>query len=179
MFLTNLKMTAAIVVGSCILGGGVALWHYSAWAGHSTEVAPVDAWFGEGNASSRAQDSAARPTDQTPPRKEFDNAPGWRWFFSPCPPASRDMAERGMVCLIDRDKDGAQIVYLAYSGTFDRSHPEYRPVLFDAEGKRYVAEPDRGGSTGKFGKQVSMVRFRLDPKQLRQEKVTEIGVEQR
>ena len=179
MFLTKSKMIAAIVLVSSILGGGAAALLHQARAGEDSESASVHAWIGADTLATAGQDTHQKQPGNVAPPKKFDNAPGWRWFFAPCPPASRDMAEKGMVCLVDRDHDGAQLVYLAFSGTFDRSHPEFRPVVFDAEGKRYVADPERGGSTGKFGKTVSMVRFRLDPKQLPQQKVTEIGVEER
>jgi hypothetical protein len=50
---------------------------------------------------------------------------------------------------------------------------EFRPVAFDAQGKRQVLELVCGAATG----EVALNRFRLDPKRLGVEMLTPEGVE--
>src|SRR5262249_22452954 len=106
-----------------------------------------------------------KDTPKTAPEERFDNAPGWSWFYdSPRPRSSFGtavgMAEasgRGLSAVFETDKDGALLVCLAYRRT--DAALDYRPVVFDAERKRYPLRLDRGGGHH----DVRLASFRLDP----------------
>jgi RNA polymerase sigma factor (sigma-70 family) len=168
MTLTRMKMTVALVLGLGVLGGGAGLVGHAALS--ATSFLPPQVAASEPLAGNPVGAEGDAPVT-------FDNDPGWRWVL---PPQTRDAtrwSHAGIVCLFDEPKDGAFLVYLAYSGKFDPRHPQYRPVIFDAKGMRYLPEPARGGSSNHMGSRVSMVCYRLDPKVLTTEKVARIGIE--
>jgi uncharacterized protein (TIGR03067 family) len=111
----------------------------------------------------------------------FPNAPGCFWMIEPTglPVVS---ASLGIVFIYEKDRDGAAFITLAGALPGYRS-PEYRPVLLDAQGKRYLPEASGGRgsserSDGVAGSVItSLSRWRMDPKVLPAEKVSRIGIE--
>ena len=107
----------------------------------------------------------------------FANAPGCFWIVEPNNPSAMT-ATQGVVFIHEKDGDGAALITLACARV-GPSPPEYRPVLFDAEKKRYLPITNSsGGSSGRLdGSIVSLIRWRMDPKVLPDAKVAKIGIE--
>jgi len=85
-------------------------------------------------------------------RSTFENAPGWEWILPPSKKLKvsaeglRILAGNGVVVLCDQDKDGAFVVYLAYS----EADFKYRAVAFDGNQKRYLLGGKASGSSGEW-----------------------------
>lgn len=109
--------------------------------------------------------------------QRFPNAPGCFWMTKPENPPGL-AATIGIVYIYEKDHDGAALITLAAALPGNRV-PEFRPVLLDAKGKRYL--PKTHGSSGSSGRHggpiVSLKRWRMDPKILPAEKVARIGIE--
>src|SRR5262249_22605511 len=110
---------------------------------------------------------------------KMDSAPGWKWVLAPQRKNSKKKwSEGGVVCLVEAEPMGGQLLYLAYSARFDPNRDPYRPVFFDAAGKRYLPTAERGGNSTPAGRAlVPWLCYRLDRKTLPQDEVTYIGVE--
>ena len=109
--------------------------------------------------------------------QRFANAPGCFWIVEPTNPPGL-MATQGVVFIHDKDADGAALITLA-GAVVGSSPPEYRPVLFDANKKRYLPTAiENGGSSGRLdGSIVTLSKWRMDPKVLPDDKVAKIGIE--
>jgi RNA polymerase sigma factor (sigma-70 family) len=109
----------------------------------------------------------------------FANAPGCYWMVEPSALGSSS-ATLGITYFYDQDHDGAAVVTMAYTPFADeqRSASLYRPVLFDAAGKRYLPN-SRGGaaSVNPTGSGVELGRWRMDPAVLPAKKVALLGIE--
>ncbi|HET6574884.1 MAG TPA: sigma-70 family RNA polymerase sigma factor, partial [Fimbriiglobus sp.] len=112
-------------------------------------------------------------------RQRYPNAPGCFWMVEPRNPP-RSLSTTGLVLMFDREADGAAVVTIAAAAANDRPCPEYRPVLFDADDKRYLPASGGGGMAGsrRDGALVSLYRWRMDPKVLPADKVALLGIEQ-
>src|SRR5262249_13963017 len=87
------------------------------------------------------------------------------------------MATAGIVYIYKKGPDGAARITLA-GATPGPNRPEYRPVLLDADKKRYLPESLEGGLSGlSAGPIVALSRWRMDPKVVPAEKVALIGIE--
>jgi RNA polymerase sigma factor (sigma-70 family) len=181
MVLYKLKSLTSLALVVTLLGGGAGVFAYRAVVAQTSESAtdgPASTSFG----APGPQGSAPTPdTSQDSPRPadKMTNAPGWQWLLTPRTTKSKEWSHGGVVSLVDADQEGAQLVYLAYNGSFAPSRELYRPVVFDAAGKRYLLKPARGGSSNQgWGKgPISMICYRLDPKTLPRDKVAYIGIE--
>jgi RNA polymerase sigma factor (sigma-70 family) len=181
MVLYKLKTLTSLALVVTLLGGGAGVFVYRTVVAHTSESATDDATSTSFGAPG-PQASAPRPdTSQSsaPPADKMTSAPGWQWLLTPQTTERKQWAHGGVVCLMDTDDEGGQLVYLAYNGKFERSREPYRPVLFDAAGKRYLLTSTRGGSSNQgWGKgPISMICYRLDPKTLPRDKVAYIGIE--
>ena len=176
MLFSKLKFLASFALAIALLGGGAGVIAYRAAPAETSQSPAEDsASFGAPAAQVLSADTGQ---DSAPPADKLASAPGWRWLLSPRKPKSTEWSHGGVVCLVDADKEGAPLVYLAYQGNFDPAHEQYRPVLFDAAGKRYLLKAERGGSSSQRGRgQITMLCYRLDPKTLSHEKVAYVGVE--
>jgi RNA polymerase sigma factor (sigma-70 family) len=107
----------------------------------------------------------------------FANAPGCFWIVEPNNP-SASCATQGVVFIHEKDRDGAAVITLA-GALAGGSPPQYRPVLFDANKKRYLPKSNSsGGSSGRLdGSIVTLSRWRMDPKVLPDDKVAKVGIE--
>jgi RNA polymerase sigma factor (sigma-70 family) len=179
MMWCKVRFLTAFALGITFLVGGTGVFAYRA-AVAQTSVSPDTSGLGSfgvpaPEALTPAPDTAQSPS---PSSDKLASAPGWMWLLTPRPTKSKEWSHGGVVCLVEADKEGAQLVYLAYNGRFEPSHEQYRPVVFDAAGNRYLLKPDRGGSSGSWGRgHISMVCYRLDPKSLSHDKVAYVGVE--
>ena len=176
MLFSKLKFLASFALAIALLGGGAgAIAYRAALAETSQSPAEDSASFGAPAAQVLPADTGQ---DSAPSADKLASAPGWRWLLSPRKPKSTEWSHGGVVCLVDADKEGAPLVYLAYQGNFDPAHEQYRPVLFDAAGQRYLLKAERGGRSSQRGRgQITMLCYRLDPKTLSHEKVAYVGVE--
>lgn len=108
----------------------------------------------------------------------FPNAPGCLWITEPNNPPNL-MATSGIVYIYEKDHDGAALITLAATLPRDRK-TGYRPVLFDAAGKRYLPKP--WGSSGSSGRNdgpiVILQRWRMAPQELPADKVARLGIEE-
>lgn len=107
----------------------------------------------------------------------FPNAPGCFWMVEPTnPPLS--MATIGIVFIYEKDREGAAFITLASAVPGER-RPDYRPVLLDTAGKRYLPAAATGGgfSGRRGGPVVGLSRWRMDPRLLPVDKVARIGIE--
>jgi RNA polymerase sigma factor (sigma-70 family) len=181
MVLCKLKTLSSLALAVTLLGGGVGVFAYRtvvAGTPESPTEASFSTSFGEPGPKGPASKSDTTQ-DSQPPADKSTSAPGWQWLLTPRTTKSHEWSHGGVVCLVEADQDGAQLVYLAYSGNFKPSSEQYRPVVFDANGKRYLLRPARGGSSNQgWGKgPISMICYRLDPKELARDKVAYIGIE--
>jgi RNA polymerase sigma factor (sigma-70 family) len=116
---------------------------------------------------------------QTPKHvtQRYENAPGCIWMGEPRTPDPHGSGWGGVVYFYETDSKGAALITLAYS------HPGklisgYRPVILDANGKRYLPDQQQAiGSARQGGHAVALVRYRLDPKVLQANQVAAVGVE--
>jgi hypothetical protein len=120
----------------------------------------------EGAANRASGKKPAQPTTGEPP-VAFANSPGWAWSGAPQP--RREFGTSGgrgntfgggYSYILAEDKDGASLVYLAFST--NESILDYRPVAFDAEGKRYVFKATIGGAYS-IPSTPRLIRFRSTP----------------
>jgi RNA polymerase sigma factor (sigma-70 family) len=111
--------------------------------------------------------------------QRYPSAAGCFWMIEPRSPGAM-LATLGITYLYDTDKDGAAVLMLAYALPAKKGKPlhQYRPVLFDAEKKRYLPQAETGGaSESPEGPTVSLQRWRMDPKVLPADKVARLGIE--
>jgi RNA polymerase sigma factor (sigma-70 family) len=179
MVLYKLKTLTSLLLVVTLLGGGAGVFAYRAVRAQTTESAtdgPTSTSFGAPGPQGSAPDSGQ---NSEPPPDKMASAPGWQWLLTPRTTESKEWSHGGVVCLVDADEEGAQLVYLAYHGSFEPSREQYRPVVFDAAGKRYLLKPARGGSSNQgWGKgPISMICYRLDPKTLPRDRVAYVGIE--
>jgi hypothetical protein len=118
-------------------------------------------------------------------RPEFTSEPGWelispqefrggrKWGFA---------KEDGLIVsgYSVVDADGVLRIYCVRTspGGLEVNDPEYRVVVFDAAGKRYLPERDQAGGMGTQATHVSTAVFSLDPQTLAPGQVAYIAVEQ-
>jgi RNA polymerase sigma factor (sigma-70 family) len=118
--------------------------------------------------------------DCAPVPQRYANAPGCFWIDEPRanPGTSFGLGGVGMNYLYDKEPDGAAVITMAYL-TPERKAREYRPVLVDAGGKRYLPKPTNGMSSGgRRGEgMVVLCRWRMDPNVLPAGKVAGLGIE--
>jgi RNA polymerase sigma factor (sigma-70 family) len=181
MVLCKLKSLTLLALVVTLLGGGVGVFAYRAVVAETPE-STTDASFSTSFGAPGPQGPASKPDtsqDREPPTDKMTSAPGWQWLLTPRTTKSHEWSHGGVVCLVEVGQKGAQLVYLAYSGDFKPSSEQYRPVVFDASGKRYMLKPARGGSSNQgWGRgPISMICYRLDPKELPRDKVAYIGIE--
>jgi RNA polymerase sigma factor (sigma-70 family) len=188
MLLTKLKTTMAMLLVVTLASTGVALhaypWVVGTPAQATQETAAVP---GTGQRPESDGPRAAKPADGKPKQGKaaseagqptFENAPGWSWYETPRPRqelgtsgATSNISGAGYCYILEEDKDGALLVYLAFETS--QSFVAYRPVVFDAGRKRHPLE-----STGSSGsRNVNLARFRLDAKTLPTNKAVYLGIE--
>jgi RNA polymerase sigma factor (sigma-70 family) len=176
MEINKMKVLTSVTLLVALVAGGAGLFASRAAvpsAPDSPEPA-VSTTFPAG----ATENSTERTEAAEPPAEKMDSAPGWAWLLTPRPKDSNEWSKGGIVCVVEADNTGGQLVCLAYSGNFERGREQYRPVAFDGSGKRYLLNAHRGGSSTSWGRgPVSMICYRLDPKSLSPDKVAYVGVE--
>jgi RNA polymerase sigma factor (sigma-70 family) len=167
MLLNKLKFTTALLLAAAVATAGACLLACRASAG----LAPGAASPGTPRQAAAPARSAAQPAP-------FGNAVGWSWYEAPhrrseygASGSRAEITGRGISYILDEDRDGALLVYLAFAT--NAAAESYRPVAFDAGRKRYTLEPDCGGGHHN----VRLARFRLDPKQLPAARAEYLGIE--
>jgi RNA polymerase sigma factor (sigma-70 family) len=122
-----------------------------------------------------------RRLSRTPAKAQlrFPSAPGYIWMVQPTALPGPGVT-LGIAYFYDQDRDGAAVITIAYA-ELDRnvsSARNYRPVLLDSKGTRYLPQC-RGGmaSVNPTGSSVDLGRWRMDPKVLPAKKVALIGIE--
>src|SRR5688572_29920974 len=117
---------------------------------------------------------AGKPGDRGEARK-FPNEDGWVWHVNPAGGRWSLTAGNGLVMRLDDLKGDKLLLTLAHSpaSTREKRIVRFRPVAFDAAGKRFEFRPGSGGSA----ESVSLQGFTLDLKELPSDKIKAIGVE--
>jgi hypothetical protein len=91
---------------------------------------------------------------------------------------SMGMIKQGISCIYEKGADGAVLITLACLAADMQAAGDHRPVLLDANGKRYLPELSIGGGAGFRGNAaVVLNRWRMDPKILPPDKVVLMGIE--
>jgi RNA polymerase sigma factor (sigma-70 family) len=183
MLLAKLKVaTAVLVVGGIVAGVGLLV------TGILGAVAAGDVGPDLARPAAQAEEGPAAEGDGGPdkggapkaaPEKRFENAPGWSWYSTDPRPrlelgtsmSQADILGRGLSAFFETDKDGALRVYLAYRS--NEVALRYRPVAFDYGRKRYALK----GEAGTGHRDVTLARFRLDPRELPAAKAEYLGFE--
>jgi RNA polymerase sigma factor (sigma-70 family) len=114
-----------------------------------------------------------------PVAQRFANAPGCFWIDQPRNPSPfLALGGDGINYFYDVDRFGAVILTMSYLTPGPESR-EYRPVLLDAAGRRYLPKHIDGGyAGGRRGEAiVTLYRWRMDPNVLSADRVDKIGVE--
>ena len=104
---------------------------------------------------------------------EYANAPGCYWAVKPWELTKGMLGEvnsftgRGVQVITKTDPPGGTLITLAYVTNCDGHNPctEYRPVAFDENGARHVAQRGLGGSSeapGNIGTLLVMHEYRLN-----------------
>lgn len=177
MGMTKQRIFAVVLVLGC-LSSGAGLFTHWAWG----EKAPEKAEQPSPPAAPPAQEGKAPPT--APAR--FAAAPGYAWAIEPKagrgvswaigwnPPPQKGLPARaGIAAIEETDPEGGLVITLAHPPSRHSALPDYRPVAFDAEGKRYALKIRGGAGTAT----AALVRYRLDPMLLPASKVTHLGIE--
>ena len=109
------------------------------------------------------------------PEKKFANDEGWVWHINPTGGGWASSASNGLVMRLDELKDDKLLLTLAHSAKSarDKRIVRFRPVAFDANGRRFEFRPDSGGSA----EDAALQGFTLDPKDLPRRDIKFIGVE--
>jgi peroxiredoxin len=80
---------------------------------------------------------------------------------------------------VGANRAGDLVITLATASVRGKPAPvEYRPVVFDADRKRYLCDAPRGGHSSDDSGAVSLLEYRLNARELPLEKVHYVGIEQ-
>jgi peroxiredoxin len=122
--------------------------------------------------------------------KSFENTFGYTWFWPPSDVSANIRTlksggnffwgSRGVGLLFSQSPDGELFLVMACAKLDGKPGPiSFRPVVFDADRKRYLPYFSLGGSSDDANNaQLNMGGYRLSAKDLRIEKVRYIGIEQ-
>ena len=184
MFVTKLRMTGLVLLVFGVLAAGAGVISRGALAEKQ-----LDAPKAEAPPTPHPPDKAVEK-DKPKPKNTFENAFGYTWLLPPIDlgekfaenlkrGGTQGMYYQGVALVIDQVVDGDCGFHLASAGIIGKPGPQYRPVVLDAERKRYLPSANGGGSSpGTNGAWVSLNFYRLGAKTLPIEKVRYIGVEQ-
>jgi RNA polymerase sigma factor (sigma-70 family) len=98
-------------------------------------------------------------------------APGYSWLEGPWPASPRGTYSCRLVLALEDDRDAALLITLAST---NKGVHDMRVVAFDDDGNRYLPARQRWGGASS---DLTMLRFRLDPKKLLAAKVEYVGIE--
>jgi hypothetical protein len=106
----------------------------------------------------------------------FANAPGYVWAVFPQEISNPKLTNhRDVFGLIEKDPDGSLVVEISHPPRYSAAGwPYYRPVAFEASGRRCVL----AFASGQLDKQSALNRYRLDPKQMTARAASYLGVEE-
>jgi peroxiredoxin len=102
----------------------------------------------------------------------FTNDSGWVWHVKPIP-AFSVMAVQGVVMRLDEVKDGRLLLTLSYPVQSNRDVVRFRPVGFNAAGRRFEFTPDSGVATSG----VTLEGFFLNLNELPLDQMEHLGIE--
>ncbi len=200
MFVTKIRLTGLglLTAGIIAAGAGVLAHGVLAEKQIGTPTAETLPAVPPGAAA------APLPPGQNPPQERFENAFGYTWILSPrkivpeddnslfhlkwnrdnpgrgiCSVSGTSRSRDGFMWMVDLDEDKTVLFTMVTGGSDLKSTPKYRPVVFDAQRKRYLPDFLHGGSVG-CGPNVCvrMSRYTLTTKTLPVEKIRYCGVEQ-
>ena len=177
MFLTKLRSFGIVLLAAGLGLSGLA-------AGISAQRPPAD--------PPASPDNAA-PADPVPengpgPRAAFENAFGYVWAITPQDvresiphldnPAGFVTTGQGAVLRLNNGPNGELVFSLAWGGMIGKLPVEYRPVVLDAQKRRYFPSGGGGGNAPDGnGAVIALRSYWLSPKELPPEKVCYVGVE--
>jgi thiol-disulfide isomerase/thioredoxin len=107
---------------------------------------------------------------------KLENAPGWVWRLRPNS-AGTDWTSAntaGLAMRLDELKSGKLLFSLAHTLDSTRNIARFRPVAFNAAGRRFEFSPDSGGST----EGVTLEAFTLDLASVPREQIKYLGLEE-
>jgi RNA polymerase sigma factor (sigma-70 family) len=184
MFLAKMRFVLIVVLALGVVAFGLGAGMYARWAPADQPADPV---------SAAAPEPDKQPGPNQPERKKtFDPEFGYAWFIDPW-----DIGEQaaeghfaGVLVQGGGDKSKEAITVLLFSGSdgdlyLVQNHMgpvgnrvQYRPVLLDAEGKRYVPAPGSQGGSDNGDMYLRSDVYRLSARDLPVRKVRYVGVEQ-
>jgi thiol-disulfide isomerase/thioredoxin len=182
--LTRLKIALVVLAAAALLGPGVGV------LAHRASARPAAA---DGQEAKKEPPRAPEAPAPGPPQtrvRAFPTFPGYWWAIGPEPrhgrlhpnwsvgwSAPHPLGPGGIVVIEETDPNGALKLTLAYKPDGDKGGlARYRPVAFDARGKRHTLRQSFGGGAG-GADGVAMYRWSLDPKVLPAEQVEFLGIE--
>jgi hypothetical protein len=115
----------------------------------------------------RGEADAARKAAPDP----FANDPGWVWAVRPrAPRADKLTNDAGVSAAVETGQDGALVITVTHPPRYSRAgRPYYRPVAFDAAGRRHLFT----FAAGEMNERIAVNRYRLPA-----DKVRHVGIEE-
>jgi RNA polymerase sigma factor (sigma-70 family) len=180
MFLAKIRTVIALVMVLSVFTLGAGVYAF---------CSPID----NPNAAGSAQPAPDKQGAENKPKpaNEFENAFSYTWAIQPQDVSASvpqflksDTAVistgKGSVMRVGASRDGDLVITLATANVRGKPAPvEYRPVVFDADRKRYLCSPPGGGrSFDDTGAEVALMEYRLTSRELPLEKVHYVGIEQ-
>ena len=117
-----------------------------------------------------------RPARLAAREQHFANEPGWEWVLSPNLDhpigSSGTTGSNGCLVIYNNKNDCALSVYLAVAAEF--SEKDYRPIVFDEEGKRYCLQcmSSCGGE-----KSMTLYEYALPSSGVSRDRIRYLGIE--
>ncbi len=185
MFLAKMRFLLIVVLAVGVVAFGLGAGMYARWSPPDPPASPA--------APEPGQQPEKKEADR---RKTFENEFGYTWFIHPWDVgervAERDASEHwaGMVAQGGAEKSKEAMTLLLVPGSggdlyLIQNHMgplatrvQYRPVILDAEGKRYVPTVGTQGGSGNGDMHLRSDVYHLTARDLPIHKVRYVGVEQ-
>jgi RNA polymerase sigma factor (sigma-70 family) len=177
MFLSSIRTATAVVLTLGLIGSGVGVAAH--WGRADPQANPLP-----GNAVRLPPQQAAKTTSDKPsPPSKFENAFGYSWAIEPSDVSANlvglqldgfhAILGKSVGVMVDVTKSGTLALTVADGHAAGAADREYRPVVLDAERKRYLPNSNGGGASAT----LSLIRYYLSPETLPLHKVRYLGIE--
>jgi RNA polymerase sigma factor (sigma-70 family) len=174
MLLTRLAGVAAIVlVVGVVAGAAVAVASGSLSDNPSQSIPAIELALAQADQNKQAFQVEATATIPAVP---FPNSPGYVWAVAPQDARRPEFSnKRDVAGKVETTADGTFCVTVSHPPRYSRAgRPYYRPVVFDADGERYLLSLMEGS----VKKDIAFSRYRLPTAVLKADRVKSVGVEE-